>query len=57
MLVGVLARVEVSGGELVTRGRFQFELLSVRSGQVVGLWVEVEGPGDSQGSDDLHQIT
>lgn len=54
MLVGVLAWVEVSGGELVAGGGFQLELLSVRSGQVVGLWVEVEGPGDGQGSDNLH---
>lgn len=57
MLVGVLAWVKVSGGELVTGGRFQLELLSIRSGQVVGLRVEVEGPGKGQSSDNLRLIT
>lgn len=53
MLVGVLTRVEISGGELVTGGGIQLELLSIRRGQVVSLRVEVESPGDGQGSDNL----
>lgn len=53
MLVGVLARVEVSGRQLVAGRRLQLELLSAGGGQVVRLRVKVESPGDGQGSDDL----
>lgn len=53
VLVGILAWVEVSGGQLITGGRFQLELLSIRSSQVVSLWVKVESPSDGQGSDNL----
>lgn len=53
VLVGVLAWVEVSGGQLITGGGFQLELLSIRSSQVVSLWVEVESPSNGQGSDNL----
>ena len=57
MLVGVLARVKVSGGELITGGWFQLKLLSAGSSQVIGLRVEAESPGKSQSSHNLHQIT
>lgn len=53
MLVGVLAWVKVPGGQLITGGGFQLELLSIRSSQVVSLWVEVESPSNGQGSDNL----
>lgn len=53
VLVGVLAWVKVSGGQLITGGGFQLELLSIRSSQVVSLWVKVESPSDGQGSDNL----
>lgn len=53
MLVGVLARVEVSGRQLVAGRRLQLELLSAGGSQVVRLRVKVESPGDGQGSDDL----
>lgn len=53
VLVGVLAWIEVSGGQLITGGGFQLELLSIRSSQVVSLWVEVESPSNGQGSDNL----
>lgn len=53
MLVGVLAGVEVSGRQLIASRRLQLELLSVGCSQVVRLGVEVQSPGDGQGSDDL----
>lgn len=56
MLVGVLAGVEVSGRQLVAGGRLQLELLSAGGSQVVRLRVEVESPGDGQGSDDLIRV-
>lgn len=56
MLVGVLAGVEVSGWQLIAGGRLQLELLSAGGSQVVRLRVEVESPGDGQGSDDLIRV-
>lgn len=53
MLVGVLAGVEVSGWQLIAGRRLQLELLPVGGSQVVRLRVEVQSPGDGQGSDDL----
>lgn len=53
MLVGVLARVEVSSRQLVAGRRLQLELLSAGGSQIVRLRVKVESPGDGQGSDDL----
>lgn len=53
VLIGVLARVKVSGGEFITSGGFQFKLLSTGSSQVVSLRVEAEGPSKSQGSNNL----
>lgn len=53
VLVGVLARVKVSGRQLVAGRRLQLELLSAGGSQVVRLRVKVESPGDGQGSDDL----
>lgn len=57
MLVGVLAGVEVSGRQLIAGRRLQLELLSVGGSQVVRLGVEVQGPGDGQGSDDLSTVS
>lgn len=56
MLVGVLAWVEVSGRKFIASGRVQFELLTIRSSQVVSLRVEVQRPSQGQGSDNLHEI-
>lgn len=53
MLVGVLAWVEVSGRKFIASGRVQFELLTIRSSQVVSLRVEVQRPSQGQGSDNL----
>lgn len=53
VLVGVLAGVEVAGGELVPVGGVQLELLSVGGCEVIGLRVEVQGAGDGEGGDDL----
>lgn len=55
VLVGVLSRVEVACGQLVARGRLQFELLSIGGGEVIRLRVEFQGAGDGQGCDNLRQ--
>lgn len=40
MLVCVLAWVKVFGGEFVSSGGLQLKPLTIRSSEIVGLWVE-----------------
>lgn len=53
MLVGVLARVEISERQLVSARGLQLELFSVRGCEVICLWIEVQCAGDGQSSDNL----
>lgn len=55
VLVGVLAGVKVTGRQLITIGWLQLEFLTIGSGEVVSLRIELQGTSDGQGCDNLYR--